>query len=326
MDHLLTHLPNWLWPIACLTGLGAIIDFLLGRAGQQRARSWLETWWIRFDDVRLNNFGQKEALYAIEMIDRWCGRRFLSLRRLKAVITFYALAISISYILICIIKRNFESFTPDIFRLVQSLLSAIGLGMSISFTRYIASIIAKFCGSSVLKNSVLFISSVMLTYLLLIIWFPIIHALADYFNVVIDMTYINVFYRDLSVKFSLIDELINFIKIGIISGIKHFTLSPVKLAQRIYSHVARWGGGAIPAFWGPFPWFFANVCAGYVANLIRLTIGVIFVGSFLVRPVLMQPISLVWRRVVESEKPIFTMIFGGISGIGAIVDTLVAHL
>jgi hypothetical protein len=42
----------------------------------------------------------------------------------------------------------------------------------------------------------------------------------------------------------------------------------------------------------------------------RLLLTLTFLGSFLLRP-LQQPISTFWARVVESDKPVFTLVIGG---------------
>jgi hypothetical protein len=68
-------LPGWLLTIAVFSVFGGFIDFLIGRVGPERAKGFLETWWIKFDDVRCNNFGRKEALFAVNLLDRWFGRR-----------------------------------------------------------------------------------------------------------------------------------------------------------------------------------------------------------------------------------------------------------
>jgi hypothetical protein len=34
--------------------------------------------------------------------------------------------------------------------------------------------------------------------------------------------------------------------------------------------------------------------------------------AFLIWPVIHRPVARVWARIVESEKPLFTMVFGGI--------------
>ena len=46
-----------------------------------------------------------------------------------------------------------------------------------------------------------------------------------------------------------------------------------------------------------------------------VVISVAFLGSFLLKPLIMRPISLVWARIIESEKPVFTLIFGGAAAI-----------
>jgi hypothetical protein len=44
---------------------------------------------------------------------------------------------------------------------------------------------------------------------------------------------------------------------------------------------------------------------------IRLILIATFMTSYLLGP-LQSPIMLVWARVIESEKPVFTLVFGGI--------------
>ena len=74
-------LKDVLWPIVLVGGLGAFIDFLIGKAGQERAKDFLLRWWVRFDDVRWRNFGREEGLFAGRVIERWFGRRIWSVRR-----------------------------------------------------------------------------------------------------------------------------------------------------------------------------------------------------------------------------------------------------
>ena len=93
------NLPTWLWPLAGLTGLGVFADFLLGRANQARVRGYLETWWIKFADVRINHFGIGEALYAISLLDRWFGRHFFSRRRGASVSLVLFSAASVGYVI-----------------------------------------------------------------------------------------------------------------------------------------------------------------------------------------------------------------------------------
>ena len=58
----------------------------------------------------------------------------------------------------------------------------------------------------------------------------------------------------------------------------------------------------------------------------RVVLSVIFVGSCLLKPLLMRPVSLVWARIVESEKPVFTLIFGGVAAFGSTINEAAKHL
>src|SRR4051794_11172932 len=79
---------NWqstLTAIAACGGVGGAIDFCIGKAGQVRVRGWLETCWLKMNDVTLNNFGRKEARFAVSLMDNLVGARLFSSRRLVAV-------------------------------------------------------------------------------------------------------------------------------------------------------------------------------------------------------------------------------------------------
>jgi peptidoglycan-associated lipoprotein len=58
---------------------------------------------------------------------------------------------------------------------------------------------------------------------------------------------------------------------------------------------------------------------------LRVLITIIFLGSILILP-LRGPVTTVWARVVESEGPIFTMIFGGIAGMAKIIILLLGFV
>jgi hypothetical protein len=55
-------------------------------------------------------------------------------------------------------------------------------------------------------------------------------------------------------------------------------------------------------------------------------LSIVFVGSFLLKPLVMRPISLVWARIVESEKPVFTVIFGGAAAFATAISEAAKHL
>ena len=83
-----------------------------------------------------------------------------------------------------------------------------------------------------------------------------------------------------------------------------FSLSPISVINRVCNDFKT--GGLY------YPVVLAYFGAGYLSYAIRMAIAVIFVGSFLVKPLLMRPLSLIWLRIVESDKPIFTLVSVGL--------------
>src|SRR6516164_2839285 len=84
--------------IIAIGGVGAFIDFLIGKAGQERAKDFLLRWWVRFDDVHWRNFGREEGLFAAQLIERWFGRRIWSNRRITASFALLFVFLSIGFL------------------------------------------------------------------------------------------------------------------------------------------------------------------------------------------------------------------------------------
>lgn len=61
----------------------------------------------------------------------------------------------------------------------------------------------------------------------------------------------------------------------------------------------------------------------YAANLLRLGISALFFIVILLRPLFGRPMSLIWLRVVQSEKPLFTMLLGGIGGFASVIRMVI---
>jgi hypothetical protein len=61
-------------------------------------------------------------------------------------------------------------------------------------------------------------------------------------------------------------------------------------------------------------------------NVIRSVLAIVFVGSFLLRPLVMRPVSVIWARIIESDKPVFTVIFGGAAAFATAISEAAKHL
>jgi|SRR6516162_336246 len=71
---------------------------------------------------------------------------------------------------------------------------------------------------------------------------------------------------------------------------------------------------------------FAFLALLTLPNIFRILLSIIFLGSILLQPLIMRPVNLVWRRIIESEKPVFTVIFGGVAAFVTAIIEAAKHL
>jgi hypothetical protein len=60
----LGNFENFMLIVGACAGVGKFLDFWIGKAGQQRLKDRLETWWLRVSYVRWDNLGREEALFS----------------------------------------------------------------------------------------------------------------------------------------------------------------------------------------------------------------------------------------------------------------------
>jgi len=340
-------LKDILWPIALVGGVGGLIDFLIGRTGQERAKDFLLRWWVRFDDVHWKNFGREEGLFAGRLIKRWFGNRMYSLRRIIATLLSFGILILISYVMVKTLSKDpsvYWSFANKdielwidnrhaviLFRMESYYLTYLSIlatyfvyllafCISVSLTAYLSVRISYLCGIGQGRNLIIFLAVLVLNCLILAFWYPIAE-----FNRLIVLTAINAFISWLC-------------SVGVWTGYPGG--HSVSLANEIYDVLV------LAKNWLPGVSFFANPmsyllgppnfrppidsfslhCLSLFPSIIRLTLSIVFVGSFLLRPVLMRPISLVWARIVESDRPVFTLTFGGAAAFATAMSEAVKHL
>jgi hypothetical protein len=73
-----------------------------------------------------------------------------------------------------------------------------------------------------------------------------------------------------------------------------------------------------------FVWCF-GILLIYLPNFIRVLMMVIFIVSYLLKP-LQSPIMQLWARIVESDTPIFTLLFGVVAGLGKAIEGIMKIL
>src|SRR6516165_12725949 len=154
-----------LWPVILIGGLGGLIDFLIGKAGQEKAKYFIIKWWVRFDDVQWNDFGREEGLFAGQLIGRWCGPKTWNLRRFILAIILILLYLSVGYLLTPswkLINLKFYDMChycdrEIYFTILIISIYFLGFTMSISFTKFITIRMAYLCGSNRVRNLLIFI-------------------------------------------------------------------------------------------------------------------------------------------------------------------------
>jgi len=284
---------NFLWPIVALGGLGAFIDFVIGKRGQERARNFLIGWWVKFDDVKWNNFGRQEALYAVDVMDCCFGKTIWSLRRVNAAILVGLFFLSVGYF---VFSNRFMEDKLNVGVMVS--ISLIGFVASISLTRLITWKVATFCGDGQLRNITIFMAMLVINYLIITIWGVITSATADCFQNYLVYLITGTYVSFMSAK----DIFINY-------G-KNFT--------------------GLPMVWNSYTdrttleAFMANNISSF-APILRLLLSLIFVLSFVIKPVVLRPMSVLWARILESEKPVFTVIFGGAAAFAKAIGEAAKH-
>jgi hypothetical protein len=318
------NLSDFLWLIAVFGGLGAFIDFLIGRAGQERAKDFLLGWWVKLSDIKRGDLGKEDALFIASVIERWLGSTIWSRKRVMATSTFAVF----SMILGTAVNVLHNDYTINVVHLTNlSLLlptmwiEVLLLCVSISLLRILTINIANMCGSSRIRNVIIFLSFSMFYYVMLVVW-PIITIATRHFLIAlgifsavaniqlylagVKLTLFNA-YSELHWSMFLPNELFNKI-------VSSYQLSVHELTN--LSENARLEGAVL---------HFARFNMAFIPGLFRLTLSIIFLTSFLLRPLIMKPTLLIWARIVESDKPVFTLIFGGGAVVARVVGEIAKH-
>jgi hypothetical protein len=181
----------------------------------------------------------------------------------------------------------------------------LGFIISISLIRAITLRISAIFGANSFKNILLFLLMLILNYLLLVYWVRSIFAIKSALITVFGGQYLSQ---------------IGFLNgLALVAGI--FRRSMINRLSVMYPPEL-WDWNTTP---GDVV-LTALVNMSYLPSIIRFAISVVFVGSFLLKPLIMRPLSLVWARIVESEKPVFTLTFSAAAFLATTMTEVMKHL
>jgi hypothetical protein len=301
--------------VAACGGAGAFFDFWLGRAGDRRLRSWMETWWLRMSYVRIGNFGREEALFAVAVMDRifgpslWSRRRLISTAYVGAIAIFIGIAIP----LILGIVRQDEIALDRPFNFIEVPWELALFAVSVSLTQLTARGVAGVLTQKPLVNFILFIFLAGFQYVLLCLWVPMVSLLSNMATGYIRTFILGPYPLPPSGTryLPLFDEIKAFF-VGITNPaweIDVLVNSIVFLRPLGYVLIRSYGIG-----------YFLAV----LPNLLRLAIALSFVISYLLKP-LQTPLLALIARIIESDKPIFTLLFTGIAALAKAIEAAVEY-
>jgi hypothetical protein len=180
----------------------------------------------------------------------------------------------------------------------------VGFSLSISVTIFITYRIAYLCEKGKARNAIIFVAMLFVNYLLLGFWHHITSTLRTVIQILIVLRFTILSPQNIQIFTYYLED-------GVKSGIDSL-IHPIYLLDDLLrtSTVDN----------------FALDCLSLFSNILRIVISIIFVGSFLVKPLVMRPVNLIWRRIVESDKPVFTLTFGGAAAFASAISEAAKYL
>jgi hypothetical protein len=288
------------WTIAGCTAVGAFIDFYIGKSGQRCIRDRLETWWLRFSYVNARNFGGEEARSAVKWMDRVVGQRFFSLRRLFAVAVAAVVAL-VPAAAAAIIEGRWDHFEiawfPPNPSLILFAVSLVFFSLALTITRGIAVKSANILDIAPRYNAVILLGALTAQLLLMVIWIPLRQIL---------FFFAGVYYLGIGGAFEMDQSLLTAVSnVNFSDILTSFSPNEVPFLHMI-----------IPNYDA------SNHIIGIVPSISRLALAAIFLGSYLLHGTILT----LWARVVESEQPIFTLLFGGAAAVARGIEAIIRAL
>lgn len=328
----MAYLLSILSPIIALAACGAFIDFLIGPAGQKKLKNKMEEAWYRFHEVNWYNFGQKEAQYYIDFADWVFGKNIFSVKRTVFVSISTLFIVFISGLMSVKLTRihDYLENIPHLGSIFLPDFAAIAIevalfSISLSITRNIAQIIIAHAADRRL-GPLPFVFMLICHYILFVIWFPIISIPLAVFAIAhthlggldslgfID-TYLKTQLATFSFRTLFWHPLFGWISY-LAGAIDVARIIPPKILREA-PHMA----SVISDIRG----MIEITLFGLLGNGIRIVFGLVLLVGYIGREWIGRLFSLVWARLVESEKPVFTLLLGGIGGIASLLSALLSQ-
>jgi hypothetical protein len=193
--------------------------------------------------------------------------------------------------------------------------------VSISLLRILSLNIARLSGDSRFRNLITFLAFSLFYYIMLVLW-PIITIAAKHY--LIDLA-VFTFHTNIPVYLAGVKLVMN----EAAKDLHWSMLMPNELLNKIVqSYQLPPHAIDLSSAYGfeVAVLHFARFNMAFVPGLFRLLLSIVFSTSFIARPLIMTPTLLIWERIVESDKPVFTVIFGGAAAFATAISEMAKHL
>jgi hypothetical protein len=306
--------------IAACTGVGAFVDFYIGKDGQKRVKDWLETWWYRLSDIPVRAVGREEAQNALRVIDYLFGPKLFSLKRLWSAYLFKLISLCVFpglYVIIALIFRlNTEFIGEDIFQFAWDVLI---ICISFSISRGLITVTIFVLRQGYFLNFAIASIFLIIQFLVFMYLGAITSTIGAITGSVLPII-ISDYIRTGSFTYA-------FTTVTIVAKMIYFQLENADL----------WPNSPLGAFIRiltiPVRAFIvrdstleihmevSDTFDFLVLNIFRALLAIAFFGSYLLVPVWPRILTL-YARVIESDKPVFTVVGAGIGGFASALSAL----
>ena len=326
---------EWKQALAAFGGLAAIgglIDLAMYRSEKDKLKALLEDWWLRFIDLKWSNFGRVEAEIAVQILDRWAGPKFWSWKRWRfaAIVAVLVCLLAILWTVVRPVDSPIDpterAFIEDESALIERVLikssdplynltvvavgplaflpaSIVAFALSLSLTRFMAICAAQLCRNALL-NGLSFALLLILHIILLLYWSAVVMALEA-----LPYGLGPLLSAHTDAAFSILRNIFQ-----------------EALPKHVNSRIPSPDWGALFSFRISHPSLASTrafkIAMDIIANGLRILFALMFLSSFVFRPLIQEPLSRLWYGAMNSGKPIFTMMFGAAGAIVAIVQIL----
>lgn len=271
--------------IVC-AGVGAFIDFWIGRSGQRAVRDRLTALWYNIGSVTWSNFGRSEASFGRDLLLTAFGT-FKSRKRLRFLVAVVLIGFALDAV--AVFSGGWDG-EYTIYEVVWNIVAAFLLSTSISFTIFIADVGQRTLPESPLFSLLYLLAAAVSQYILMF-------SAGIFISYVIISLQVSSFFfpSEASIEYITKEVMLRIEKTSILSPFG-FLYIREGLSSTMY----------IAIFW-------SNVVSSF-GHLLRFFIFIVFLLSFVSKPV--KPyIERLLERIIESEKPVFTMVFAAVGAI-----------